>query len=122
MKLIYVASPYAGDIKRNVEFAKQACRHVMEQGHAFFAPHLLYPQLLDDSDPQERQFGLDMGLTMLSKCDGLWAFGDHISLGMYAEIDEAKRLGIPVQRIKGFELTEKEVLDVARHPLCSMRL
>ena len=38
--------------------------HVMNEGHAFFAPHLLYPQLLDDSNPQERQAGLDMGLAM----------------------------------------------------------
>ena len=60
MKLIYVASPYAGDVERNTAFAKKACRHVLEQGHAFFAPHLLYPQLLDDTDPQERQAGLDI--------------------------------------------------------------
>jgi hypothetical protein len=65
MKLIYVASPYAGDIEQNTEFARKACRHVMSEGHAFFAPHLLYPQLLDDSKPQERQAGLDMGLAML---------------------------------------------------------
>ena len=59
MKLIYVASPYAGDIEQNTEFARKACRHVMSEGHAFFAPHLLYPQLLDDSKPQERQAGLE---------------------------------------------------------------
>ena len=35
MKLIYVASPYAGDVEKNVEYAKQACRTVMESGHAF---------------------------------------------------------------------------------------
>ncbi len=61
-------------------------------------------------------------LPCFPSCDGLGAFGNHISIGMYAEIDEAKRLGIPVQRIKGFELTEKEVSVVTRHPLCSMRL
>ena len=38
MKLIYVASPYAGDVERNVEYAKQACRTVMESGHAFLPP------------------------------------------------------------------------------------
>lgn len=36
MKLIYMASPYAGDIEKNTEFAKKACRHVMNEGHAFF--------------------------------------------------------------------------------------
>ena len=55
MKLIFVASPYAGDIEMNTEFAKDACRHVMNEGHAFFAPHLLYPSILDDSKPEERR-------------------------------------------------------------------
>ena len=32
MKLIYVASPYAGDVERNVEYAKQACHAVMKKG------------------------------------------------------------------------------------------
>ncbi len=36
MKLIYVASPYSGDIEKNIEFIKKACRHVMNEGHAFF--------------------------------------------------------------------------------------
>ena len=99
MKLIYVASPYAGDIKKNIDFAKRACRHVMSEGHAFFAPHLLYPQLLDDANPRERQAGLDMGLAILPRCDELWCYGDRISLGMHFEIEEASRLGIPVRRV-----------------------
>jgi hypothetical protein len=99
MKLICVASPYAGDMKKNIAFAKQACRYVMEQGHAFFAPHLLYPQLLDDANPQERQAGIDMGLAILSRCDELWVCGDRISPGMVQEIEQAKRLGIPIQYI-----------------------
>ena len=99
MKLIYVASPYAGDIKKNMEYAKQACRAVMESGHAFFAPHLLYPAVLNDAVQEERQAGMDMGLTMLFRCDELWVFGPHISSGMQAEIEEAERLRIPVHRM-----------------------
>jgi hypothetical protein len=99
MKLIYVASPYAGDIEKNTEFAKRACRHVMNEGHAFFAPHLLYPTILDEHQPEQRQLGLDMGITMLSRCDELWCYGDRISLGMHFEIEEAGRLGIPVHRV-----------------------
>jgi len=93
MKLIYVASPYAGDIEKNVEYAKQACRAVMESGHAFFAPHLLYPAVLDDAIPEERQAGIEMGLTLLYRCDEVWAFGPHISRGM-------QRLRIPVRRME----------------------
>lgn len=99
MKLIYMASPYTGDIEKNTEFAKRACRHVMNEGHAFFAPHLLYPQLLNDANPQERQTGLAMGLAVLPRCDELWCYGEHISHGMLLEIQEADRLGIPVRRV-----------------------
>lgn len=96
-KLIYVASPYAGNTEYNIEFAKQACRTVMESGHAFFAPHLLYPAILDDAAPEQREMGMKMGISVLSRCDELWVFGDTISKGMQAEIDAANHMGIPVQ-------------------------
>ena len=126
MKLIYVASPYAGDIEQNTEFAKRACRHAMGEGHVFFAPHLLYPQLLDDSNPQERQAGLDMGLVMLPRCDELWCYGDHISLGMHLEIEEAGRLGIPVRRVteqeNGFAIGRVKNNAPAEAPEQAMRM
>ena len=126
MKLIYVASPYAGDIEKNTEFAKRACRHAMGEGHVFFAPHLLYPQLLDDSNPQERQAGLDMGLVMLPRCDELWCYGDHISLGMHLEIEEAGRLGIPVRRVtdqeNGFAIGRVKNNAPAEAPEQAMRM
>lgn len=96
MKIIYVASSYAGDIQKNTEFAKIACHHVMEQGHAFFCPHLLYPNILNEHNPKERQLGLDMGLAMLKSCDELWVFGKHISQGMSMEIERAKELKMPI--------------------------
>lgn len=126
MKLIYVASPYAGDIEQNTAFARKACRHVMNEGHAFFAPHLLYPQLLDDSNPQERQAGLDMGLAMLPRCDELWCYGDRISYGMHLEIEEAVRIGIPVRRVmeqeNGFVLGRAKGTAPAEAPQQAMRM
>ena len=126
MKLIYVASPYAGDIEQNTAFARKACRHVMNEGHAFFAPHLLYPQLLDDSKPQERQAGLDMGLAMLPRCDELWCYGDRISFGMHLEIEEAVRLGIPVRRVmeleNGFAIGRAKGIEPAEAPQQAMRM
>ena len=126
MKLIYVASPYAGDIEQNTEYARRACRHVMNEGHAFFAPHLLYPQLLDDSNPQERQLGLNMGLAMLPRCDELWCYGDRISYGMHLEIEEAVRIGIPVRRVKeqenGFAIGRAKGTVLAEAPTQAMRM
>ena len=71
----------------------------MHEGHAFFAPLLLYPNLLDENNPEERKAGLDMGLLMLPRCDELWCYGDRISLGMFYEIDYARENGIPVRRV-----------------------
>ncbi|MEG0702782.1 MAG: DUF4406 domain-containing protein [Christensenella sp.] len=104
MKIIYVVSPYAGDIQKNTEFAKEACQFVMDEGHAFFAPHLLYPQLLDDGNLEEREQGMEMGLAVLEKCDELWCFGERISHGMFMEIEQAKALGMPIHRVMPCEM------------------
>ncbi len=99
MKLVYICSPYAGDIESNIRFAKAACRYAMEQGCAPVAVHLLYPLLLNDAIPSEREIGIRMGLRVLASCEELWICGGHISSGMRCEIAEAKRLGIPIQNI-----------------------
>ena len=99
MKLVYICSPYAGDIEANIRFAKDACRHAAEQGFAPVAVHLLYPQILDDSIPAQREIGIRMGLRVLASCDELWICGSRISHGMSCEIAEAERLGIPIRRI-----------------------
>jgi hypothetical protein len=62
VKLVYICSPYAGDIEANITFAKAACRYVMEEDCAPVAVHLLYPQILDDSIPAQRELGIRMGL------------------------------------------------------------
>ncbi|MBS6955397.1 MAG: DUF4406 domain-containing protein [Enterocloster asparagiformis] len=98
-KLVYIASPYAGDVEANVAFAKAACHYAMEQGATPIAVHLLYPQILDDSIPAERKAGIRMGLRVLEACDELWLCGDRISHGMRAELAAAEQLDIPVRRI-----------------------
>ena len=104
-KLIYIASPYAGDVKQNVAFAKRACRHAISQGHTPIAVHLLYPQMLDDNDPAEREIGLRLGHRVL-------VCGDRISSGMAREIAEAESLGIPIRSVIGRELEQAESLSV----------
>ena len=113
MKLIYVASPYAGEVKQNVKFAEQACRMVMNHGHAFFAPPLIYPHFLNDDDPLQRQTGQDMGLAVLEMCDELWVFGNRISPGMKREIQETERLGIPTVHIPAMDCEEQAVAEAA---------
>ncbi|HEX3029093.1 MAG TPA: DUF4406 domain-containing protein [Clostridia bacterium] len=106
MKIIYIASPYAGDVKNNIEFAIEACQYVITTGNAFFCPHLLYPQVLDDNEPEERKLGLNMGKQLLLKCDELWAFGNRISQGMFEEIEFARQNNIPVKRIQSMDMVQ----------------
>lgn len=104
-KLVYIASPYAGDVEANVIFAKAACRYAIRQGCTPIAVHLLYPQLLDDSVPKEREVGLKMGHRVLEACDELWLCGERMSAGMQKERDAALWFGVPVRHISEKEIT-----------------
>lgn len=94
--LIFVCSPYRGDVDAHVKCARRYCRYVVKQGGIPFAPHLLFTQFLDDSKATDRRKGMLMGAEMLKLCDELWVFGEP-STGMQAEIDLAKHMGIPVR-------------------------
>ncbi len=88
---IYVASRYAGDVDANVKVAIGYCRLVIDKGYMPIASHLLYPQILNDNDPEERELGLMFGLALLRECDEVWVFGE-VSPGVSREIEEARRL------------------------------
>jgi hypothetical protein len=89
--LVYICSPYSGDVDRNVKAARRYSRFAVEMGYIPFTPHLLYPQFLDDGNPAERSLGLFFGNVLMDKCAEVWVFGSHISPGMNAEIERAKR-------------------------------
>ena len=61
---VILESPYAGDIERNVKYARMAVRDSLSRGEAPIASHLLYTQegILKDEIPEERQWGIDAGL------------------------------------------------------------
>jgi hypothetical protein len=94
---VYVCSPYAGNIEQNTKNACRYCRFAAGKGAVPIAPHLLYPQFLDDGNPGERALGLSFGLSLLGVCSEVWVFGGHVSPGMAAEIDKAKRKGIALR-------------------------
>ena len=89
-KLVFVSSPFAGDINNNVKNAKKYSRFVIDRGAIPFAPHLLFPLFLDDSNAFERSLGIHFGTRLLAKCDEMWVFGLTITPGMRRELAEAK--------------------------------
>jgi len=44
--LVFICSPFAGDVERNLQNARLYCKYAVEQGAIPLAPHLLYPQFL----------------------------------------------------------------------------
>ena len=95
--LVYICSPYAGDIDKNVENARKYCRYAVMTGYLPFAAHLLFPQFLDDGRESERSLGLSFGNFFLEKCKEVWLFGDRLSSGMKAERDHAIKRNIPIR-------------------------
>lgn len=94
---VFICSPFAGNIKQNALNAKRYLKFAVEHGAIPFAPHLLYPQVLQEDDPLQREIGMFFGLVWLGKCDEVWVFGDKVSEGMAREIGKAKWRGIPIR-------------------------
>lgn len=90
--LVYICSPYCGDTAKNVEKARKYSRFAIENKAIPMAPHLLYPQFMDDSNPEERYLAIHtINYVLVGKCQEMWIFGDHVSEGMAREIALAER-------------------------------
>ena len=107
--IVYICSPYAGGTDKNVEAARRYSRFAVEAVYIPLAPHLLFPQFLNDRDWKERELGLFFGNALMSKCSEVWVFGDCVSSGMEGEIKRARWKNY---RIRYFTEDCKEVTDV----------
>lgn len=103
--MVYVCSPYAGDIDKNTANARIYSRFAVAKNTIPLAPHLLLPQYI--SEEHERGLAMFMNKVFLGKCDELWVFGSSISSGMSEEIELAGKMR---KRIRYFteELQEVE--------------
>lgn len=99
--LLYVAGPYRAPTKEGVDLNISAAKHVAalacRKGYAPLCPHMntahmdhIVPDLGDE-------FWLAITMEMMRKCAAVVLVpGWSRSSGTLAEIEEAKRLGIPV--------------------------
>lgn len=92
--VVYICSPYAGDVKTNTEEAKKYSRFAVDKGYIPITPHLLFPQFMDES---ERELAIFMDLVLLKKCAELWIFGSNITDGMHIEIQKAKNRNMVIR-------------------------
>lgn len=93
--LVYVCSPYSGDVEKNTQDARRYSRFAVDEGAIPLTPHLMLPQFMEDDS--ERELALFMDLIFMGKCDELWVFGGRISEGMKAELNRAKARRMPIR-------------------------
>ena len=113
--IVYICSPYSGDAEGNVKAAQRYCRFAVNNGFIPIAPHLLFPQFLDDKDPVERDLGIFFANVLMCKCSEVWVFGGVISAGMEAEIKRAKWKNF---HLRYFNESCEEVCENARVKNC----
>lgn len=104
MLLVYICSPFSGNEEWNTMKARDYSRFAVKSGAIPIAPHLLFPQFMDEAT--ERELAMFMNMVLLGRCEELWVFGDRISEGMAAEILRAKWKRM---RIRYFTEDYKEV-------------
>lgn len=114
MKTVIIESPYAGetpeDLQRNIRYCRAAMRFCLLQGVAPYASHVLYtqPGVFDDTDPDERNKGIEAGQAIGDRMDETWVFIDlGTSRGMKYGIDRAEAKGRPVRYIELGETWEE---------------
>lgn len=100
MCLVIIESPYAGQVEKNVAYARAAMRDSLLRGEHPIASHLLYtqPGILRDEIPEERQRGIDAGLAWRAVADRAVFYIDRgWSAGMLAAEEIYKRELLPFE-------------------------
>ena len=95
--VVYICSPFSGDEQDNTQKARRYCRFAVAAGYAPYAPHLFFPQFMNDSNQEERELAIFMAIIMLTKCAELWVFGDRITKGMAQEIRKAEARNMTIR-------------------------
>lgn len=98
MRRVIIESPYSGDVRRNIRYARFCLIDCLRRGEAPFASHLLYTQVLSDMVPAERGDGFRAGFAWLDVAEAVVVYEDlGITPGMRAGITRAGKAGIAVE-------------------------
>lgn len=117
--VVYVCSPYSGDIERNTERAKWYSKYVLESDMIPLTPHLMYPQFI--SEDNDRELVLSLDIALLERCDHIWVFredGEELTEAMKLEIAMARLNGVYVRMVEPevFESFKKKMDKKSKDP------
>jgi len=123
MKVVYIAGKYRGPnpwaVEQNVQAAQAVAAKVIVAGHMPLTPHLNTAHMEGLADDA---FFLAGTMELLRRCDAVLCVSNwRDSVGARAEVEEARRLGLPVFGT-GPDLTRGGVtaltMDAAIEDLC----
>lgn len=85
--LVYICSPYRGEVERNLEYARELTRLALDNSFVPITPHLYLTQVVDDEDCRERERGMKAGKELLQHCKYILIGSRYgLSEGMLEEI------------------------------------
>lgn len=94
MKLVVIESPYGGrHLNRNISYLNKAMLDSLMKNEAPFASHAIYPQCLDENNPEDRDWGIHAGYEWGAKADLIafyvdygWTRGMELALERYSDM------------------------------------
>jgi hypothetical protein len=97
---VILETPFAGDVARNIRYARACARDCLLRGEAPFASHLLYtqPGVLNDDDAVDRRLGMLAGFAWRTLADMTVVYVDlGVTPGMETGMANSKAYFIPVE-------------------------
>lgn len=90
---VIVESPFLGGDAGMKRYLRLCMLDSIQRGEAPYASHRLYPGVLDDGVPEQRQLGLSLGHSWRAVADVTAVYVDHgISPGMWDGIGQSRRM------------------------------
>lgn len=77
MRPVIIESPYAGNIMRNTIYLRRCLKDSIDRGEAPFASHFIYPLVLNELIPEERQKGIEAGYAWWQGATGVMFYLDY---------------------------------------------
>ena len=98
MLRVILESPFNGDVNKNIEYAKKCMKDCIRCGESPMCSHLLYTQILDDKDPDQRKLGIKLGFAWRKAAHYTVVFTDlGISKGMIQGINHARDMNQKIE-------------------------
>lgn len=101
MRRVIIESPYAGNVERNIAYARLCVKNSLLRDEAPLASHLLYTQdsILDDLKSEERALGINAGHAWITCAEEVIFYVDFgMSRGMQQAYGLALAQRIPIKQ------------------------